>query len=43
MSLNRSGICVDDEIPNIRIFLTFPNSHFYVRFDHEYAPGSTRV
>ena len=43
MSLNHSGIYVDDDIRHIRIFLTFHNSHFYVRFGHEQTPGSARV
>ena len=43
MSLNRFVICVKDDIPHIGIFLTFSSSHFYVRFGHEHAPGSTRV
>ena len=40
MSLNRS---IDDDLPHIGIFLIFSSSHFYVHFDHEYAPGSARV
>ena len=31
-------ICVDDDIPHTRIFLTFSNPHFYVHFDHEHVP-----
>ena len=42
-SLNYSVICIDDDILYIRIFLTYPSSRFYFRFNHEHVFGSTRV
>ena len=41
--LESSVICVDNDISHTGIFLTFFNSHFYVHFVHERAPGSARV
>ena len=41
MSLNCFVNCVDDDIPHT--ILTFPSSHFYVRFGYEHAPSFARV
>ena len=43
MSLNRSVICVEDDVRHKGIFLIFSSSQFYVRFGYEHAPGSVRV
>ena len=43
MSLNCLAIYVNDNISHTGIFQTLFSSHCYVRFGHEYQPGSVRV
>ena len=43
ISLNYPAIYVNDNISHTEIFLHLFSSHSYVRFGHEYQPGSIRV